>query len=68
MEIRVEKSDPHMIEERTVMSWPIWKKEVSRFDWHHEPPRTGGASIELSKRTPDRKQVSLTPPPIAQRG
>jgi hypothetical protein len=50
IEIRVEKSDPHMIEERKVKTWPFWKKEVSRFDWHYEPPRSGGASIELSKK------------------
>ncbi len=36
MEIRVERPDLHMLDERTVMSWPIWEKEVSRFDWYYD--------------------------------
>ena len=24
-----------MLEDRKVRTWPIWEKEISRFDWHY---------------------------------
>lgn len=36
MEIRVEKLDTKDLEKRGVFAWPIWEKEVSRFDWHYD--------------------------------
>jgi hypothetical protein len=36
MEIKVEIPLQRMLEERKVRSWPIWEKEVSRFDWHYD--------------------------------
>jgi len=36
MDIRVEKLTSEEIEKRGVSSWPIWTKEVSRFDWHYD--------------------------------
>jgi len=36
MDIRVEKLTGEEIKKRGVLSWPIWTKEVSRFDWHYD--------------------------------
>lgn len=36
MEIKVEKLESKDLEKRGVFSWPIWQKEVSRFDWHYD--------------------------------
>jgi uncharacterized cupin superfamily protein len=34
--IMVEKPAPEYLEKRGVSQWPIWEKEVSRFDWHYD--------------------------------
>ena len=31
----IEKLTPEEIEKRGIMSWPVWEKEVSRFDWEY---------------------------------
>ncbi len=36
MQIRIEQLKTEDIEQRGVGSWPIWEKEVSRFDWHYD--------------------------------
>ncbi len=36
MEIKIEKLDKGQLEKRGIYSWPIWEKEVSRFDWHYD--------------------------------
>ncbi|MEW6068076.1 MAG: cupin domain-containing protein [Nitrospirota bacterium] len=36
MEIKIEKPSEQMIKNRNVKSWPIWEKEISRFDWHYD--------------------------------
>jgi uncharacterized cupin superfamily protein len=36
MKIKVEKPSRQYLDERNVKSWPIWEKEVSRFDWHYD--------------------------------
>ncbi len=36
MKIKVEKPDKTRLESDGVMSWPIWEKEVSEFDWHYD--------------------------------
>lgn len=35
-EIKVEKLDKKALEKMGAFSWPIWEKEVSRFDWHYD--------------------------------
>jgi len=35
MKIEVHKLDRESLEKKGVFSWPIWEKEVSRFDWHY---------------------------------
>ncbi len=34
--IKIEKPTPQKLEQMQVSSWPIWEKEVSRFDWHYD--------------------------------
>ena len=36
MKIEVKKPEGDDLEKDGVMSWPIWEKEVSRFDWHYD--------------------------------
>ena len=36
MKIEIEKLNKTTHEERHLDSWPIWEKEVSRFDWYYD--------------------------------
>ena len=36
MKIKVEKLTDEQIEKRGIKSWPIWEKEISRFDWYYD--------------------------------
>ena len=36
MNITVEKIDREELTKRNALSWPVWQKEVSRFDWHYD--------------------------------
>ena len=36
MKIEIRKPEKADMEKEGVMSWPIWEKEVSRFDWHYD--------------------------------
>jgi uncharacterized cupin superfamily protein len=36
MEIEVLKPTEEDLETKGVSSWPIWEKEISRFDWHYD--------------------------------
>jgi uncharacterized cupin superfamily protein len=36
MKIKVVKPQKEEMEKQGIMSWPIWEKEVSRFDWHYD--------------------------------
>jgi uncharacterized cupin superfamily protein len=36
MEIQVENLEEKDLERRGVRLWPIWEKEVSRFDWFYD--------------------------------
>ena len=35
-EIKVEKLKKDELERRGVFAWPIWTKEVSKFDWEYD--------------------------------
>lgn len=39
-EIKIEKPSKEKLEELNVSSWPIWEKEVSKFDWHYDTQET----------------------------
>lgn len=36
MEIKVERLSQEELKKRGVFEWPIWEKEISRFDWHYD--------------------------------
>ncbi len=36
MNIEIKKPSPEDLSDLGVMSWPIWEKEVSSFDWHYD--------------------------------
>ena len=36
MDIRVEKLNDREIEDRNIRTWPVWEKEISRFDWSYD--------------------------------
>jgi uncharacterized cupin superfamily protein len=36
MKISIDKLDKKEIEEKGILDWPIWEKEISRFDWHYD--------------------------------
>ncbi len=60
MEIIVEKPSEDFIENRKIRSWPIWEKEVSKFDWHYDSTEEclvleGHVIVE----TPDGKKVEF---------
>ena len=35
-DIRAEKLNKDELEKKSVFSWPIWEKEISRFDWSYD--------------------------------
>ena len=39
-EIIVKKPSQEQLKKMAVHSWPIWEKEVSRFDWHYDDKET----------------------------
>lgn len=34
--VTIEKPDDIQVNDRGIKSWPIWTKEVSRFDWFYD--------------------------------
>ncbi len=36
MEIKIEKLDEGELGNKGVFGWPIWEKEVSKFDWKYD--------------------------------
>lgn len=36
MKIEVKRPAREELENQGVFDWPIWEKEVSRFDWHYD--------------------------------
>jgi uncharacterized cupin superfamily protein len=36
MKIDIKKPTKDELETRDVFSWPIWEKDVSRFDWYYD--------------------------------
>ena len=59
-EITIEKLSEEKMKELGVKSWPIWEKEVSRFDWHYDTSEmcyilNGSVTVE----TKDGKKVEF---------
>jgi uncharacterized cupin superfamily protein len=40
MKIDVSQPDKEELDSKGVFDWPIWTKEVSRFDWHYDDHET----------------------------
>lgn len=60
MKIEIRKPDRAYIEERKITSWPIWEKEVSRFDWHYDAiEECYLLEGEVVVETPDGAKVSF---------
>jgi len=38
--IKIEKPDRTKLDDLGVDSWPVWEKEVSRFDWSYDDKET----------------------------
>ncbi len=60
MEIKVEKLSKQELDKIGVFSWPIWTKEISRFDWQYDSIEecyflNGKVTVESS----DGKKVSF---------
>ena len=36
MKVEIQKLKDDELDKRNIKSWPIWEKEVSRFDWHYD--------------------------------
>ena len=36
MSISIQKPNREEVEKRGIPDWPIWEKEVSRFDWYYD--------------------------------
>jgi len=36
MKIDIKKPSDRDLEAKGVYTWPIWEKEISRFDWHYD--------------------------------
>ncbi|MFP4037323.1 MAG: cupin domain-containing protein [Desulfobacteraceae bacterium] len=34
--IEIQRPTRDDLEKRNVKTWPVWEKEVSRFDWHYD--------------------------------
>ena len=61
-QIKIEKLPEEKLKKMGVFSWPVWEKEVSRFDWHYGDTEMcyileGKVSVE----TKDGKSVSFGP-------
>lgn len=56
MTIKVEKIAEKTLKDRGVFAWPIWTKEVSRFDWSYDETEEcyfleGDVTVETSDGT-----------------
>ena len=45
MEIKVEKLSDEELKKRGVFKWPIWTKEVSRFEWSYDSAEAGQEAL-----------------------
>ena len=60
MKIKIEKPTTSMLAERKVTTWPIWEKEISRFDWHYDAVEECYLlEGEVVVETPDGEQVAF---------
>jgi len=34
--VEIKQLSPQALQDRGVFNWPVWQKEVSRFDWYYD--------------------------------
>ena len=60
MKIEIRKPNADDLENHEVTTWPIWEKEVSRFDWHYDAVEECYLlEGEVDVETPDGGKVSF---------
>ena len=60
MKIEIKTPDRAYLDERKITTWPIWEKEVSRFDWHYDAiEECYLLEGEVVVETPDGERVSF---------
>lgn len=60
MDIKVEKLSSDVITKRGIKKWPIWEKEVSRFDWTYDSQEEClFLEGEVTVETKDGKKVNF---------
>lgn len=60
MDIKVERLDRVELDRLGVFSWPIWEKEISRFDWHYDSvERCYFLEGKVTVETKDGRSVSF---------
>jgi len=60
MEIRVQKLSQERLKEMGVFGWPIWEKEVSRFNWSYDSiEECYFLEGEVTVETKDGKTISF---------
>lgn len=60
MKIEINQPTKEKLEAQGVFDWPIWEKEVSRFDWHYDSEETCyllEGQVEVT--TPDGQAVTF---------
>jgi len=58
MKIDVKQPQEDELEKKGVRDWPIWEKEVSRFDWHYDSDETCYLlEGQVAVTTPDGQSV-----------
>ncbi len=60
MAITVKKMDDNELKSAGVFEWPVWEKEISRFDWYYDQTEdcyllAGKVTVE----TPDGEKVTF---------
>ncbi|KJR41661.1 protein of unknown function DUF861 [Candidatus Magnetoovum chiemensis] len=53
MDVKIEKLNNDEIKDKDIPSWPIWEKEVSKFDWFYDSTEEcyildGEVTVELT--------------------
>ena len=60
MKKKKKKPQADELEQQGVFEWPIWEKEVSRFDWHYDTEETCYLlEGRVAGRTPDGGTVEF---------
>ena len=60
MQIDVKQPEADELERQGVFDWPIWEKEISRFEWHYDTGETCYLlEGQVAVTTPDNQTVEF---------